>query len=71
MTLVDILEMFADWVARIEERLAENPNAAAESFEYCRERFGVSEQLHHIFMATWLEHFEPTSRARVREERAA
>lgn len=68
MTLVDVLEMFADWVARIEERLEENPNAPAESLEYCRERFGVSEQLHHIFANTYLEHF---ASAALRETLAA
>ena len=61
MTLVDIIEMYCDWMARIQQRQPKNPDAASDSFTYCQQRFGVSEQLHQVFLNTFDTYFKTQS----------
>ena len=55
MTLVDIVEMFCDWLASAERH--ENFDFR-KSLQVCKERFNVSDQLNKIFENTYERYFE-------------
>lgn len=52
MTLIDIIEMFADWKAATERH---DDGSLEKSLEIQKERFGISDQLSHIFYNTAIE----------------